>query len=159
MSDTENSTLPQEETPGADSLASDGQQLFDTELNAFREAINENHEAGLKRFGFALFHSLPPADRIALMEKLGLCGETALDFYNLGTARALAGDHEMAAQLLEKAVQTDADLAEARFNLALTLRQLGRNDEARAQMKEFSQITDSPTDREAAESFLAELEA
>jgi superkiller protein 3 len=57
-------------------------------------------------------------------------------FYSLGLAWRRAGKPQEAASALEKAVQHDPQMLEARYNLGLIYRQLGKEAEAREQFRQ-----------------------
>ena len=68
-------------------------------------------------------------------------------YSNLGAVASRLGNQKEAAENFQKAVQSDSNDADYRFNLALVLAQAGERTEAERQLKECLSL--SPTDTEA----------
>ncbi|NQU44127.1 tetratricopeptide repeat protein [bacterium] len=132
-------------------------ELYDNELAFYRATLSENLEEGLERYGFALFHSLPPEDRYIHMEKLKLPMNEAADHYNLGNARAIREEYDKAVKAWQKALEIDPSLKEACFNIALALEKLGKKSEARKRYQTYLENVEDPAEKQRIEEHLAEL--
>ncbi|HLU47788.1 MAG TPA: tetratricopeptide repeat protein, partial [Planctomycetota bacterium] len=88
-------------------------------------------------------------DRAAEAERLlarwddGSLPET---LYLRGRARALRDDHGRAAQDLRRALERDPRYLEASYALSMSLRKLGREDDAREELRRFARLRDEEAD-------------
>ena len=80
-------------------------------------------------------------DAIAQLEKMiELVPDEPISHYNLGVLYKLGGATEKALLAFERSAEIDPNLAGPRFQLATTLRQLKRADEAKQQMLTFREL-------------------
>jgi Tfp pilus assembly protein PilF len=73
----------------------------------------------------------------ALMSPAGSAGREDNDE---GVGHFRQGHWDVAAEWFQKAIKKDANLAEAHFNLALTLDKMGKHDEATAEFKKAAEL-------------------
>jgi len=137
-----------EETRVAETQAEQKKQdLYSRHLTSFVEAAEQNFNKALDRFGFTVWHSLPPKDAAVLKERLGVQPLGAADLYNRGTAYAMEGKGAEAEADLRAALKTDPDYAPAAFNLGVCLEKAGRMDEAREAYRHYLKILDRVRNR------------
>lgn len=135
------------------------QDLYQTEVSRYMDTLDRGLDEAFERYGFTLFHSLPPARQVELSEKLGLLRHDAIDHYNLGGLAVEREDFETAIQHFQKALELDGTLADAAYNLALALERLDRKSDAINAWSRFLELAQSDDERRDVETHLAELKA
>ena len=150
---------PETQTPPApDDPFAAGRNLYEREIQSFGTFVeSKSLEAGFRRFGFALFHSLPTEKRLLYAEQIGLECKDAASLYNLGLAHANSGNFERAIEYWKKALNQDGELADAEFNQALAYERLQDLAQARKHFAKYLKMIDDPEDVQAVEEHLAEL--
>jgi len=116
--------------------------IYSRHVEGFVKAAEEDFDKALDRFGFTVWHSLPPKDAAVLKERLGIRPLEALDFYNRGTAYAMEAKWAEAEADLRQAVKADPESAQAVHNLAVCLENLGRLGEARETYRAYLKMLD-----------------
>lgn len=134
-----------------------GAALLDAELSRYRKSLEEDLEGAQRRYGFTLFHSLSPVEKVIHLKRLGCEARDGIDHYNLGTALALQENFAEAIVHLEKALAENPNWPEALHNLALALERAGKRDKARAEWERLLKLDLPPEDREAVEAHLKTL--
>ncbi len=111
---------------GADAAARQSQKsLFESEMDRYRAYLERDFETASRYYGFTLFHSLTPEERVTLFREMGFEPQTAEDFYNLGCMAAKEENLAAAKGFFEKTIEIAADFEVAYYNLALTLEKMG----------------------------------
>ncbi|KPL09845.1 hypothetical protein AMJ85_05950 [candidate division BRC1 bacterium SM23_51] len=123
------------------------QDLYTRHVEGFVKAAEDNLDQALERYGFTVWHSLPPKEAAILKERLGVSPLEAPDLYNRGTGYALEGKWAEAKADLRAAMEKDPDYAPAAFNLALCLEKTERFDQAREAYESYLEILDRARDR------------
>jgi tetratricopeptide (TPR) repeat protein len=131
--------------------------LLDKSMAKYRHNLSESTESAQDRYGFTLFHSLRPEEKVQHIEKLGFEARDAIDHYNLGSAAALQENFEVAVKQLQRAVELDPQFADAVHNLALALERAGRVDDAKGQWRRYLELSPAGESRSMAEAHLHEL--
>jgi tetratricopeptide (TPR) repeat protein len=131
--------------------------LLDRSVEQYRTEASEDVEKAQDRFGFTLFHSLAPEEKVLHLKKLGFEPRDAIDHYNLGCAEALQENFEAAIAHFEKALAEKPEMAEAVHNLALTLEKAGRMADAKSRWSKAMELTRSSEERSQIESHIATL--
>ena len=103
--------------------------LYDKEIERYRLFLQRGFDTAYKYYGFTLFHSLSPEEKVELFQKLGFDPQNSEDYYNLGCLAVTKEDYAVARNSFEKTIELAADFEEAYYNLALTQEKLG-NDKA-----------------------------
>ncbi|MBN1476170.1 tetratricopeptide repeat protein [Candidatus Sumerlaeota bacterium] len=134
-----------------------GLALLDTAMEQFRLNLSKDMDEAQQRFGFTLFHSLTPQEKVRHLEALGFEPRDGIDHYNLGCVDALQGNFESAIGHFERAVADQPDLLEAVFNLALSLERAGRTPEAKKQWGRALDLTSDEAERREIEAHIAAL--
>ena len=132
---------------------------YDAELRRFEATLDSDQNEALERYGFTLFHSLPPLKQVELGQKLGFPCESPLDHYNLGCVAADNGDMKGALAQFKKALALDESYMDAVYNLALAHEKLGHKADATELWKRFLESADCEEDKELVRAHLAELTA
>ena len=117
-----------------------GEELFRVILEDYATKLHRNVDKALSQYGMTLYHSLPVDQRTWLGEQLGLNPPNARTRYNLGVVEASRENWDQAITLFQEALDKDASLLEARYNLALACDRKGDKDEAR---RHFQTLIDS----------------
>ncbi len=97
------------------------QDLYDQQMQDYREAMQSGQDFASRRFGFVLFHSLPGEQAVALRQKMGFQPAANTDYYNLGVVAAQAGNYAEGIAQFRKVLEIDPEFSEAEYNLALAL--------------------------------------
>lgn len=149
--------------PLADTSAQDseekGPDLFEIEMKRYAKALEADTDAAMRQYGFTLFHSLPPLEQVALLEKLGFEPATAHDHFARAALAISREDYRAAVTHLQKCLAADPEFADAVYNLALCHEKLGNKTQAVQQWNRFLELTESSEDRSAVAAHLAQLGA
>ena len=120
------------ETPAAaePSTSVPSKNLYEKEVERYRTFLKRGFDTAYKVYGFTLFHSLPPEEKVSLLHELGFEPKNPEDFYNLGCLAAQQGDFATASEYFQKTIELAADFEEAYYNLALVQENLGDENSA-----------------------------
>jgi tetratricopeptide (TPR) repeat protein len=151
----ETSSTPPEHGRRPRAPGESGSALLESALSKYRHEIAESFESAQHRYGFTLFHSLSPEEKVTQLKRLGFGAQDGIDHYNLGCAEALQGNFEAAVKQFQAVVSEAPDWFEAAHNLALATERAGRADKAKALWKRALDLAGTPEDREAIEAHLA----
>jgi len=128
---------PRAAEEAADAGAASAVDLYEDQLEAYHQALDEGLEVAGNRFGFVLYHSLSGSEIVNLRRQMGFVPQVATDHYNLGVVAAEQEKYPEAIKHFQKAMQMDPDLAEAEFNLALAQEKSGDVNAARKQWSSY----------------------
>lgn len=134
--------------------------LLNGSLAKYRTELEQSRETAQDRYGFTLYHSLTPAEKVLHLEQIGfesIGGHDATDEYNLGCAKALQGNFDAAIAHFERALADEPKWADAVHNLALTLEKAGRLEEAKAHWKKCLDLVADSEGRAKIQAHLGEL--
>lgn len=148
----------QDSANGAGNDNHEAVDFFETEISRYAASLEADPEDAYQRYGFTLYHSLPPAHMVVESRKLGFFRDDAVDSYNLAGLEIGSENYEAAAALLEKALKMDDTLADATYNLALCYEKLGRKAEAIKLWNRFKELADEDEDLQSVEAHLAEIQ-
>jgi tetratricopeptide (TPR) repeat protein len=150
------------EAEGSESAA-DGagetEDFYEAEVARYQDVLNADLKLAFRRYGFTLYHSLPPARMIELAGQIGFQPKDAIDHYNVAGAAIEREDFATASKNLKKAVDLDPDFADAVHNLALCMEKTGHKAEAGKQWQRYLELVTSDEDKETVQAHLAELSA
>lgn len=132
--------------------------FFESEISRYASNLEADSDDAYRRYGFTLYHSLPPAHMVVESRKLGFYRDDAVDLYNLAGLEASNENYEAAAELLEKALSQDDSLADAAYNLALCYEKLDRKSEALKMWDKYKANADEEEDLAPVEAHIAELQ-
>lgn len=116
--------------------------LHERELERYRVFLQYGFDVAYKYYGFSLFHSLFPEEKVEIMQKLGFKPKNPEDYYNLGCLAAQKEDYVSACKFFEKTIDMAADFEEAYFNLAITQENLGEEEDAIQNWEIYSEFLD-----------------
>lgn len=135
--------------------------FFEAEIVRYSASLEADPEDTYKRYGFTLYHSLPPGQLVLESQKLGFFRGDAADQYNLAGLEIEKENYEGAKDLLEKSMKMDDTLAETAYNLALCYEKLDRKADAIAMWNKFIELADEEQEEDIApvEAHLAELQS
>ncbi|MEQ8821510.1 MAG: tetratricopeptide repeat protein [Sumerlaeia bacterium] len=140
-------------------MAKDDKDLYNYELERYRETLRSSAATALDRYGFTLLNSLNPAERAATLRDIGFELNDAIDFYNLGCHAATEENWSEAIVHFKRAVDIDPDMTAAYYNLALCYEKTGHVPQAKATWNVYLSASDNEDERSRIESHVAELEA
>lgn len=121
----------------ADDARRPADQCHGRYLDWFKQSLASEGEKAYQRWGMPFFHSLAPEEIEAQSATLGFETTDALDFYNRGCLLAAREDFAGAIKAFDRALQLDANLAEALFNRALALEKTGNVATARQVWQQY----------------------
>src|SRR5690606_5118569 len=121
--------------------------------------LEADPEETYRRYGFTLYHSLPPAQMVLESKKLGFYRDDAIDVYNLAGIEIGKENFEGAAELLEKSFKEDNSQPETAYNLALGYEKRERKADALKMWDKYLEIAEDEEDIEAVQAHVAELQA
>ncbi|MCX7017929.1 MAG: tetratricopeptide repeat protein [bacterium] len=137
----------------------DDMDLYQREIERFHLCLDDNMEEAFQRYGFSLFHSLPPLKQIEIAKKIGIASATPLDYYNLGCLDVSREDYKAAVSHFKKALALDPGCADATYNLALCQEKLNHKSEAAELWTRYRELAEDEEDKTAVQAHLAELSA
>lgn len=129
--------------------------FFEAEISRYSSNLEADPEDTYRRYGFTLYHSLPPVQMVLENQKLGFHRGDAIDTYNLAGIEIGKENFEGALALLEKALKEDPTLADAWYNLALCYEKLDRKADAKKAWNNYLEHTED--EEEAVEQVRAHL--
>lgn len=116
--------------------------LYEKEMEKYRIFLQYGFDVAYKYYGFSLFHSLTPEEKVDIMQKLGFEPRNPEDYYNLGCLAAQKGDFLNASKYFQKTIEIAADFEEAYYNLAITQENLGEEQDAIQNWEMYSEFLD-----------------
>lgn len=137
----------------------DPTDFFESEISRYSANLEADPEETYQRYGFTLFHSLPPAQMVLENQKLGFFRGDAVDTYNLAGLELAKDNIEGGLELLEKSYKMDDSIADAAHNIALCYEKLGRKADSIKMWKRYVELAEEDEDRAPVEAHLAELQA
>lgn len=135
MGENETEVVETQEEPKKD-------EIYTRQIEGFLQSAQEDLDQALDRYGFTVWHSLPPRERVGLKEKLGIGPLNARDYHARGMAYALEDNYKAAEAELKAALKSDPDYAPAAFNLAVCQEKMERFDDARKSYEKYLKILD-----------------
>lgn len=132
--------------------------FFENEITRYAVSLENNPEDAYQRYGFTLYHSLPPAHMVLESRKLGFYRDDAIDQYNLAGLEIGVENYEAAAGLLEKALKMDDSIADAAYNLALCYEKMDRKADAIKMWNRYKELAEDEEELVPVEAHLAELQ-
>lgn len=150
-----------EESQENSSEALEPTDFFEAEISRYSANLEADPEDTYQRYGFTLYHSLPPAQMVLESKKLGFFRGDAIDTYNLAGIEIGKENFPGAVELLDKSIKMDDSHADSYYNLALCLEQLDRKADALKNWKKYLELAETEAEEEEDESeeSIEELEA
>lgn len=106
------------------------QDLYDFEINRFKELLEEDQPYAFKRYGLTLLYSLEPDETFELRTQMGWNNTEGLDYYNLGTIEAEKENLKEAMTLFQKSESAGCEQPELFYNIAVILEENNQTNEA-----------------------------
>ncbi len=134
--------------------------FFEAEISRYSANLEADPEETYRRYGFTLYHSLPPVQMVLESQKLGFWKEDAVDKYNLAGIEIGKENFEGARELLEEVIKEDPEMPEAAYNLAMCYERLDRKAEALPLWNKYLELADEEEDEDvdAVRAHVAELQ-
>jgi tetratricopeptide (TPR) repeat protein len=133
------------------------EDFYQSEVSRYEATVDRDLDEAFKRYGFTLYHSLPPVKQVQLAKKLGFMVNDAVDHFNLAGVEIASEHWTEAAKLLQKALELDGTFADAAYNLALVYEKLDRKSDAINLWSRFQELAQGDDDRKSVDAHLAEL--
>lgn len=130
--------------------------FFEAEISRYSANLEADPEDTYKRYGFTLYHSLPPAQMLFESQKLGFFRGDAIDTFNLAGIELDKENFEGALKLLEKSIKMDDTQADTYYNMALCLERLDRHADAAKNWGKYLELAEDEEEIEAVQAYLAE---
>ncbi len=137
----------------------DPTDFFESEISRYSANLEADPEETYQRYGFTLFHSLPPAQMVLENKKLGFYRGDAIDTYNMAGLELAKNNIEGGLELLEKSYKMDDSLADAAHNMAVCYERLDRKADALKMWKRFLELAEDEEEIAPVEAHLKELQA
>lgn len=131
--------------------------LLQGALDKYRQNVTDDVDRAQVRYGFTLYHSLKPEEKVEHLQRLGFEPQDEIDHYNLGCAAALQENFDLAIDHFQKAVAAAPKMVQAHHNLALSLERAGRANEAKGSWAKVVELTEQTDERAAVEAHVATL--
>jgi tetratricopeptide (TPR) repeat protein len=106
------------------------ENLYKRELERYRTHLQRGFESAYKIYGFTLFHSLLPEEKVEIFQQLGFEPKNPEDFFNVGCIAAQKEDYTKACKHFRKTIELAEDFEQAYYNLAICLERLGEFNDA-----------------------------
>lgn len=133
--------------------------FYQGEVERYQETIDRDLDESFLRYGFSLYHSLPPEKLVVLNQKLGFFKGDAVDKYNLASLEILEENYAKAAEILEDTLKEEPELSDAIYNLALCYEKLDRKNEALPLWEQYKEIIEDEEEQDMIENHIAEITA
>jgi tetratricopeptide (TPR) repeat protein len=106
------------------------ENLYKREMERYRAHLQRGFEQAYKIYGFTLFHSLLPEEKVEIFQQLGFEPKNPEDFFNVGCIAAKKEDYAKACEHFRKTIELAEDFEQAYYNLAICLEHLGELKDA-----------------------------
>ena len=113
-------------------MAKKDPDLYERELDRYRETLKLDNDVALNRYGLTLLNSVNPAESATILRELGFELTEAVDFYNLGVQAAQEENWSEAIVHFKRAVEIDEKMLQAVYNLALCYEKTGHVPQAKS---------------------------
>ncbi|MCB2154452.1 tetratricopeptide repeat protein [bacterium] len=137
-------------------MAKKDPDLYERELDRYRETLKLDYDVALGRYGLTLLNSVNPAESATILRDLGFELTEAVDFYNLGVQAAQEENWSEAIVHFKRAVEIDEEMVQAIHNLALCYEKTGHVPQAKSTWEVYLKHVDGD-DQERIQEHMAEL--
>src|SRR5437773_2235980 len=79
------------------------EDFYASEVGRYQAIVDRDIKEAFHRYGFTLYHSLPPAKQVEVSQKMGFWHKDAVDYYNLAGVAIQREDYSGAVQNLNRA--------------------------------------------------------
>lgn len=131
--------------------------LYETQLESFRNLLKTKPEEALELYGFTFYFSLSQTERLRINKLLGLKPTSAVELYNHACAAIEDTNWKEGAELLTRALELDPKFSDAAYNLALCYERLGQKTEAKKAWDTFLALCSDSSLKEQILAHVAEL--
>lgn len=121
--------------------------LYERELERYRETLRLDSEVALDRYGMTLIHSLTPAERVLALKEMGNEITSAADYYNLGHMYAGEENWDEAINFFRRAIEIEPSLTDAIYNLAVCYQKAGLLPQAKSTWQSYHDAIEDAQDR------------
>ncbi len=116
--------------------------MYDKEISRYRETLRLDSEVAHERYGMTLIHSLTAAEKVLALKEMGREITDPADYYNLGHMHAVEENWDEAINYFRRAVELDAEMGDAIYNLAYCYERAGLLPQAKSTWQSYVDILD-----------------
>lgn len=138
-------------------MSDDKKDLYQREIERYRQTLQLDSEVALERYGMTLIHSLSPAERVIALKEMGNEITDPADYYNLGHKAASDENWDEAISYFRKAVEIEPTLTDAIYNLAVCYQKAGLLPQAKSTWQSYHDAVERESDRERVREHIAQL--
>lgn len=131
--------------------------LYERELERYRETLRLDSEVALDRYGMTLIHSLTPAERVLALKEMGNEITSAADYYNLGHMYAGEENWDEAINFFRRAIEIEPSLTDAIYNLAVCYQKAGLLPQAKSTWQSYHDAIEDAQERRAVREHIQSL--
>lgn len=121
--------------------------LYDRNINRFRDLMRDNQATAFDLFGMTLINSINPAERAQALRHWGFEVTEAVDFYNLGCHSAHEENWSEAIVHFKHAIQLDPNMIQAIYNMAICYEKTGHMPQARSTWEVYMDVTNDESEK------------
>jgi len=133
--------------------------LYERNLNLYRELMAGKKDAALDLFGVTLINSVNPAERAMALKDWGVETVEAVDLYNLGCHFAAQQNYAEAINHFRKAIEIDPNLSDAIYNLAVCYEKAGFIPQAKSTWDVYVNVTKDEGEKARTREHMAALQS
>lgn len=138
-------------------MAEKRNDLYERELDRYRETLQLDSEMAFERYGWTLIHSLSPAERVLALKEMGREITDAADYYNLGHKYAAEENWDEAIQYFRAAIDMEPTLRAAIYNLAVCYQKASLLPQAKSMWQAYHDAVDDADERSRVKQHIAGL--
>ncbi len=131
--------------------------LYEREINRYRETLRLDTEVAQERYGVSLLHSLSPAEKVLALKEMGNEITDPTDYYNLGHMYASEENWDEAINYFRRAIELEPTLTDAIFNLAVCYEKAGLLPQAKSAWQSYSDAIDNEAEKAEVKSHIESL--
>lgn len=131
--------------------------LYERELERFRETLRLDVEVALDRYGMTMIHSLSPAEKVLALKEMGNDITDAADYYNLGHMHAGEENWDEAINHFRRAIELEPSLTDAIYNLAVCYQKAGLLPQAKSTWQSYHDAIDNEEEKLAVQEHILSL--
>ena len=138
-------------------MSDDKKDLYQREIERYRQTLQLDSEVALERYGMTLIHSLSPAERVLALKEMGNDITDPADYYNLGHKAAGEENWDEAISYFRKALELEPTLTDAIYNLAVCYQKAGLLPQAKSTWQSYHDAIDRDSERARVKEHIAQL--
>jgi len=138
-------------------MSKEKKDLYEQQIRRYRQMLETNPDEAQRIYGVSLLNSLDPAERTVAMQAMGASVNEAEDCYNLGVHAARQDNWSQAIDYFRQAIESNPDLTDAIYNLAVCYERLGHAPQAKDTWRVYLEIIPEGPEAERLEKHIKTL--